>query len=70
MLKISFIDSARQRRLIAEGKLIPPWFRLEDFERFVFVMSALEHSSEHDCAVFLECSVQKFGKLVVVLSSN
>ena len=25
MLKISFIDSARQRRLIVEGKLIAPW---------------------------------------------
>jgi DNA-directed RNA polymerase specialized sigma24 family protein len=32
-------------------------FRLEDHERFVFVMSALEHYSEHDCAVLLECSV-------------
>ena len=25
MLKISLIDSAKQRRLIAEGKLIGPW---------------------------------------------
>ena len=25
MLKISLIDSARQRRLIVEGKLITPW---------------------------------------------
>jgi hypothetical protein len=25
MLKISFIDSARQRRLIVEGKLVAPW---------------------------------------------
>ena len=25
MLKISLIDSARQRRLVVEGKLIPPW---------------------------------------------
>ena len=25
MLKISLIDSARQRRLIVEGKLIAPW---------------------------------------------
>jgi DNA-directed RNA polymerase specialized sigma24 family protein len=30
--------------------------RLEDFERFVFIMSALEHYSEHDCALLLECS--------------
>jgi len=33
--------------------------RLEDFERFVFVMSALEHYSEHDCALLLGCSVPK-----------
>jgi DNA-directed RNA polymerase specialized sigma24 family protein len=30
---------------------------LQDFERFVFVMSAMEHHSEHDCARLLECSV-------------
>jgi DNA-directed RNA polymerase specialized sigma24 family protein len=34
--------------------------RLEDFERFVFVMSALEHYSEHDCVLFLGCSVREF----------
>jgi DNA-directed RNA polymerase specialized sigma24 family protein len=33
--------------------------RLEDFERFVFVMSTLEHYSEHDCALLLGCSVPK-----------
>jgi DNA-directed RNA polymerase specialized sigma24 family protein len=30
--------------------------RLADFERFVFVMSVLEHYSEHDCALLLGCS--------------
>lgn len=30
---------------------------LEDFERFAFVMSTLDHYSEHDCALFLDCSV-------------
>ena len=30
--------------------------RLADFERFVFVMSVLEHYSEHACALLLECS--------------
>ena len=30
---------------------------LEDFERFVFVMSVLDHYSEHDCSLFLDCSV-------------
>jgi hypothetical protein len=31
--------------------------RLEDYERFVFVMCGLEHYSQHDCAVLLERSV-------------
>ena len=30
---------------------------LGDFDRFVFVMSVLEHYSEHDCALLLGCSV-------------
>jgi DNA-directed RNA polymerase specialized sigma24 family protein len=34
--------------------------RLEDFERFVFVMSVLEQYSEHDCVLFLGCSVREF----------
>jgi len=32
--------------------------RLEDHERFVFVMSFLEHYSEHDCALLLRWSVR------------
>jgi hypothetical protein len=32
---------------------------LEDFERFVFVMSVLERYSEHECALLLECSVSE-----------
>ena len=31
--------------------------QLADFDRFVFVMSVLEHYSEHDCALLLGCSV-------------
>jgi len=31
--------------------------RLAIFDRFVFVMSVLEHYSEHDCALLLRCSV-------------
>jgi len=31
---------------------------LEVFERFVFVMSVLEHYSEHDCALLLGCSAR------------
>ena len=30
---------------------------LGDFERFVFVMSVLEHYSHHECALLLGCSV-------------
>jgi DNA-directed RNA polymerase specialized sigma24 family protein len=32
--------------------------RLADFYRFVFVMSVLEHYSEHDCALLLGCSAR------------
>jgi DNA-directed RNA polymerase specialized sigma24 family protein len=31
---------------------------LADFDRFVFVMSVLEHHSEHDCALLLGCSAR------------
>ena len=29
---------------------------LEDFERFVFIVSVLEHYSEHECSLLLGCS--------------
>jgi DNA-directed RNA polymerase specialized sigma24 family protein len=32
---------------------------LEDFQRFVFVMSVLERYSEHDCSLLLGCSVRE-----------
>ena len=32
---------------------------LEDFERFVFVLSVLEHYSEHDCGLLLGCSARE-----------
>jgi len=32
--------------------------QLADFDRFVFVMSVLEHHSEHDCALLLGCSTR------------
>jgi hypothetical protein len=35
---------------------------LEDFERFVFVMSVLEHYSENDCVLLLGCSARQFRK--------
>ena len=30
---------------------------LGDFERFVFVMSVLEHYSQHECTLLLKCSI-------------
>src|ERR1017187_3757692 len=36
--------------------------RLEDFERFVFVMSVLERYSDQDCSVLLGCSRQDVGE--------
>ena len=33
--------------------------RLEDFERFVFIMSVLEHYSAHDCALLLDCPARE-----------
>jgi hypothetical protein len=33
--------------------------RLGDFERFVVIMSVLEHYSEHDCALLLDCSAKR-----------
>lgn len=32
---------------------------LENFERFVFVLSVLEHYSEHDCGLLLGCSASE-----------
>ena len=32
---------------------------LDNFERFVFVMSVLEHYSKHECALLLQCSVSE-----------
>lgn len=32
---------------------------LEDFERFIFVMSVLERYSDHECALLLGCSLQE-----------
>jgi len=32
---------------------------LEDFQRFVFIISVLEHYSDHECALLLECSVSE-----------
>ena len=43
---------------------------LEDFERFVFVLSVLEHSSEQDCGFLLGAQLEKFERLVAALLRN
>jgi DNA-directed RNA polymerase specialized sigma24 family protein len=35
---------------------------LGDFDRFVFMMSVLEHYSDRDCALLLGCSAQQVAK--------
>jgi hypothetical protein len=35
---------------------------LGEFDRFVFVMSVLEHYSDHDCAMLLGCSTRQIGE--------
>jgi hypothetical protein len=35
--------------------------RLAQLERFVFVMSVLEHYSDHECRILLSCTVQDIG---------
>ncbi len=44
------------------GYAIGSILRLEDFERFVFVMSVLVKYSDQDCAVLLGCSRQDIGE--------
>lgn len=51
---IDELSSAPDRHFALEAVL-----NLEDFERFVFIMSILEHYSDHDCALFLGCSVRE-----------
>jgi hypothetical protein len=46
--------SARDGHFALEAVL-----NLEDFERFVFTMSILEHYSDHDRALLLACSVRE-----------
>jgi DNA-directed RNA polymerase specialized sigma24 family protein len=50
-------DSNADGRTLAEGQPeIAAVLDLAPFERFVFVMSVLEHYSEHECSVLLGCS--------------
>ena len=51
---IDQLSSGPVRHFAMDGVLA-----LEDFERFVFVMSVLEHYSEHDCSLLLGCSARE-----------
>jgi len=44
------------RTLVAEQVEVATVLDLAPFERFVFVISVLEHYSEHECSVLLSCS--------------
>jgi hypothetical protein len=54
-----FSDMDQYSRSPGEHFEIYAVLRLADFDRFVFVMSVMEHYSEHDCALLLECSVRE-----------
>jgi DNA-directed RNA polymerase specialized sigma24 family protein len=50
-------ESATDGRTLAKGQPeIAAVLDLAPFERFVFVMSVLEHYSEHECSILLDCS--------------
>jgi len=53
-----FSDMDQHSRGRGEHFEIDAVLRLADFDRFVFVMSVLEHYSEHDCALLLGCSAR------------
>jgi DNA-directed RNA polymerase specialized sigma24 family protein len=44
--------------LAVEGAELAAVLDLGPFERFVFVMSVLEHYSEHECSILLGCSLR------------
>jgi DNA-directed RNA polymerase specialized sigma24 family protein len=44
---------------LGEHFTMDPVLGLEDFERSVFVMSVLEHYSEHECGLLLGCSARE-----------
>jgi DNA-directed RNA polymerase specialized sigma24 family protein len=48
--------TGRGKTQVAEQVEIAAVLDLAPFERFVFVISVLEHYSEHECSVLLGCS--------------
>jgi DNA-directed RNA polymerase specialized sigma24 family protein len=48
--------NSSDKTLAEEQAEIAAVLELSPFERFVFVMSVLEHYSEHECSILLGCS--------------
>jgi DNA-directed RNA polymerase specialized sigma24 family protein len=57
-LPASVISEKNKLRIIRDGHLeIDSVLALEDFERFVFIMTVLERYSDHDSALLIGCSI-------------
>jgi hypothetical protein len=57
-LPASVVSDKNKLRIIRDGHLkIDSVLALEDFERFVFVMTVLERYSDHDSALLIGCSI-------------
>jgi len=55
---VMFSDRDQHSRGLGGHFEIDAVLRLSDFDRFLFVMSVLEHYAEHDCALILGCSAR------------
>ena len=54
------VSEKSKLRIIRDGHLeIDSVLALEDFERFVYVMTVLERYSEPDCALLIGCSIEE-----------
>jgi len=54
-----FSEIDQQSRGVGGHFEVDAVLQLADFDRFVFVMFVLEHYSEHDCALLLDCSAKE-----------
>jgi len=54
--RVSPDHDARLQSASGEHPAIATVLALEDFERFVFVLSVLERYSDQDCSILLSCS--------------
>lgn len=58
MSGVMFFDEDQHARGLGGHFEIDAVLQLSDFNRFAFVMSALEHYSEHECGLLLGCSAR------------